>query len=137
MKKLGLNKYDKLCSTTAIDLLFSRGAVSDTNTQSAIAYPLRAVWRENPQRTTTTPVQFLISIPKKRLRHAVDRVTMRRRIREAYRLNRHEYITEDYTAKIDVAFVYIADKLKKYEDVEKSMKRLLQKITGHENNTAQ
>lgn len=138
MKKFGLNKYDKLCSTTAIDMLFSRGAVSDDSpSRSAIAYPLRAVWRDNTARTTDTPIQFLISIPKKRLRHAVDRVTMRRRIREAYRLNRPQYIPAEYTRKTDVAFIYIADKIKDYADVERAMHRLLQKITADEKTAAQ
>lgn len=119
-------------------MLFSRGAVSDDSpSRSAIAYPLRAVWRDNAVRTTDTPIQFLISIPKKRLRHAVDRVTMRRRIREAYRLNRPQYIPAEYTRKTDVAFIYIADKLKDYADVERAMHRLLQKITTDEKTAAQ
>lgn len=138
MKKFGLNKSDKLCSTTAIDKLFSRGASSDhdNDPRSAIAYPLRAVWRVNTSRTTGSPVQFLISVPKKRLRHAVDRVLMRRRIRESYRLNRHSYFS-DSTTRIDLAFVYIADGLKDYDEVEKSIHRLLLKILSDEKTAAQ
>ena len=34
------------------------------------------------------PVQVLVSVPKKKRRKAVDRVLMRRRIREAFRLGR-------------------------------------------------
>lgn len=119
-------------------MLFSRGAASDGHTavRSAIAYPLRAVWRVNAGRTTGSPVQFLISVPKKRLRHAVDRVQMRRRIREAYRLNRHTYLS-DLTDNIDLAFIYIADGLKDYADVEKSIHRILQKLSAHENSAAQ
>ncbi len=33
-------------------------------------------------------LQMLVTVPKKKRRRAVDRVLMRRRIREAYRINR-------------------------------------------------
>lgn len=122
MKGLRLYKKEKLCSAVAIDLLFSRGGAL-----SALAYPLRAVWRNNPQRKSDAPVAFMISVPKKRLHHAVDRVLMRRRIREAYRLNRNEYVNERIE-RLDVAFIYVADKPVPYGAVEASMKKLLSKI---------
>ena len=73
-------------------------------------------------------VQFLISVPKKRLRHAVDRVAMRRRIRESYRLNRHIADTDNSEKPIDIAFIYIADTLEPYARIEKSMQRILRRI---------
>ena len=129
MKKYGLNKSDKLCSPAAIDQLFSRGAdtLQPGVISTAMAYPLRAVCRSGHDRTTGSKVQFLISIPKKRLRHAVDRVKMRRRVREAYRLNRHDYANES-SAPIDLAFIYVANDLKDYKSVERSVCRILQKI---------
>ena len=126
MKQYGLNKYDKLCSSTAIDQLFSRGA--DSMTKSVMAYPLRAVWRVNEKRTAGSQIQFLISIPKKRLRHAVDRVKMRRRVREAYRLNKNNYLSAE-SDRIDLAFIYVADDLKDYQSIEKAVTRILHKIT--------
>ena len=127
MKRYGLNKYDKLCSTSAIDRLFSHvKADADTN-RSVMAYPLRAVWRTNVDRTQGSAVQFLISVPKKRLRHAVDRVTMRRRVREAYRLNRHQ-LTDALTDHIDLAFIYVADDLKDYAMIERAVNKILRKI---------
>ena len=79
MNDFRLPKPTRLCSQTAIDRLFAQRDV-----KGALAYPLRAVWGDNLSRTRGDAVQFLPSVPKKRLRHAVDRVTMRRRIREAY-----------------------------------------------------
>ena len=124
MKQFGLGKSHKLCSKTAIDRLFSTHPAATAAT--ALAYPLRAVWGENPGSSAGEPVQFLISVPKKRLRHAVDRVTMRRRIREAYRLNRNQ--AEAVTTSINIAFVYISDNIEPYSRVEKSMQKLLRKI---------
>lgn len=123
MTSLRLYKKEKLCSNTAIDLLFF-----DKESMAAIAYPLRAVWRLNLSRSRGAQMQFLISVPKKRLRHAVDRVKMRRRIREAYRLN-HQEFAADENSNIDIAFIYVADKLIPYHIIERSMRKLLSKIS--------
>lgn len=134
MRKYGLNKYDKLCSPTAIDRLFSRRAdnMSENDIHSIMSYPLRAVWTNNTLRNSGNDIQFLISVPKKRLRHAVDRVKMRRRIREAYRLNIHEF-NLPHTNKTDLAFIYIANDLKDYQTIEKSICRIFKKIEDETN----
>ena len=105
-------------------MLFQPGSTS----QAMLAYPLRAVWRQNEGRYCDAPMQFLISVPKKRLHHAVDRVMMRRRIREAYRLYHHNY-TLPNDAKIDVAFIYIANSLTPYKSIEKAMRKILKNIS--------
>lgn len=125
MKQFGLGKAHKLCAKTAIDRLFSR---RDAN--SALAYPLRAVWCVDSERSTGEKVQFLISIPKKRLRHAVDRVSMRRRVREAYRLNHGAIVPNSQELPVNIAFIYIADNLEPYQRVEKAMLKILHKAFG-------
>lgn len=95
---------------------------------SRIAYPLRIVARQNNRRSSDARIAFLISVPKKRLRHAVDRVTMRRRTREAYRLNHRNYALPE-GLRLDVAFVYVADSLSDYGKVEKAMCRLLEALS--------
>lgn len=126
MKPFGLPKATRLCSAAAIDRLFARHNGAN---KSAIAYPLRAVWAPAvPRHDGQRGIKFVISVPKKRLRHAVDRVTMRRRIRECYRLGRHE--NDKGCADLDVIFVYVADELVEYKRVEGAMKRLLKKIAG-------
>lgn len=134
MHHFRLGKEHKLCSATAIDQLFSRDG-ADTLC-SSLAYPLRCVWRSNPRRSSGAPVQIVIMVPKRRLRHAVDRVTMRRRIREAYRLNRHTLSLPD-GLHVDLALVYVADALKPYADINKSMTRLLAKLRQSFNTTEQ
>lgn len=123
MRATGLRLYkkEKLCSETAIASLFNH---ETTDTRRALAFPLRAVWRVNEQRHADCP-QFLVMVPKRRVRHAVDRVTMRRRIREAYRLNRR-LIPADL--RLDIAFVYVADRPLPYADISRAMMRLLTKI---------
>ena len=126
MKKLGLYKKEKLCSCSDIDILFGAAGADF----SRLAFPLRAVARPNQRRRSGATVAFLISVPKRRLRHAVDRVTMRRRIREAYRLNHRNFVFPE-GLRIDLAFVYVADGLTPFAYIEKSMIKLLQALSDH------
>ena len=134
MKPFGLGKPHKLCSKTAIDALFGR---RDGVGNAILAYPLRAVWTQDTADThadgtaasTRPTVRFLISVPKKKLHHAVDRVQMRRRIREAYRLQRPASVPPDGTVPpVNVAFIYVADHLEHYGRVERAMQRILARI---------
>lgn len=91
-----------------------------------MAYPWRAVWSDTT-RTAPTCSRFLISVPKKRLRHAVDRVTMRRRMREAYRLGRDLLPKEKH---VDIIFIYVANGLTDYASCQKSLKKILNKVSA-------
>lgn len=123
MKGFRLYKIEKLRSEIAIARLFDR---SNPEAESVMAYPLRAVWCVNASRKSATCPQFLASIPKKKLRHAVDRVRMRRLVREAYRLNRHLIPRE---LPIDIAFIYLADELQPYAAIERSVRKILSRIS--------
>lgn len=122
MKGLRLYKKEKLCSPTAIDALFARHGKADGS--SALAYPLRAVWRRREERRAECP-QFVIIVPKKRVRHAVDRVAVRRRIREAYRLNRDLL---EGAGRVDIAFVWVGETTGRYSSIERAMQRLLRRV---------
>lgn len=132
MKPLGLPKYTKLCSVTAIDRLFERDAAS-----RGAAPPLRAVWRESEKVSSQSSaghgsIRFVITIPKKKLHHAVDRVAMRRRVREAYRLCRHEYeVSIPAGTVIDLAFIYMDQELRDFHRVQQSVHRILGKLVRH------
>ncbi len=128
MKKLGLYKKEKLCSTRAVEILFGPGGADFSH----LVYPLRAVAMRDSRRKSDAPVAFLISVPKKRLRHAVDRVLMRRRIREAYRLGHQQYALPE-GLRVDLAFVYVADRIKSYRSVEKAVHRILSAMADHYN----
>lgn len=117
-----LHKDEKLCSRTAVNLLFDEG-------KSLMAFPLRAAYRLRPQGDHT--VQFLISIPKKRIRRAVMRVTLRRRVREAYRLTRRELLIPELEQTgwgVDIAFVYLDSHPAPYSVIHEKVTNLLQRI---------
>lgn len=136
MKKFELGKRHKLCGAVAVDRLFT-----DRSSSSALCYPLRGVWREAAARKEgDAPFKFVVTVPKKRLRHAVDRVAARRRIREAYRLN-HGRIEEqrgaDSALPLDMAFVYVANRVLPSATIHAAMERLLRKIHHIDNTTPQ
>ena len=68
-----LKKSERLCSRTAVEMLFAQG-------QSSIAYPLRAVYRFRQADERSGGVQMMITIPKKKIKLAVNRVLLRRRM---------------------------------------------------------
>lgn len=120
MRTFGLSKKEKLCSEVAIGLLFAPAGAE----YSRLSFPLRVVARANPRRYSDAPVAFLISVPKKRLRHAVDRVLMRRRIREAYRLSPRRQAFPP-GMRVDLAFVYVANECLPYSRIAQAMDRIL------------
>lgn len=124
MNSLRLYKKEKLCSLTAIERLFSPSAGGNN---SIMAYPWRCVWRRRDadDRRPDCP-QFVIVVPKRRLRHAVDRVRMRRLMREAYRLNRNAMPPD---TAVDLAFIYVADRLTDFKAAEKSVKKIFTRLS--------
>ena len=133
---LRLYKTEKLCSVTAINSLFDIRQRGVTPQQGAlIAYPLRMVWNANQNRTKPSGIQFLISIPKKKIRHAVKRVAMRRRVREAYRLNRHLVTLPQSIPALDIAFIYVSDQTSNSARIHASMVKLLQRANDQINQT--
>ena len=131
-----LRKAEKLRHKTLVDGVFAQG-------KSLYDFPLRVSYRvlsdDELDGSFITgrpphlgPVQMLITVPKKKRRHAVDRVLMRRRIREAYRLSRHALKeTVDSNPAIgtlSLAFIYIHNENCDYALVERKMKRILTKI---------
>ena len=115
-----LPKEEKLCSRTKIEQLFADG-------HSFAQYPLRIVYRIHPKNTPEELPQFFISVPKRKFKRAVKRVWLRRRIREAYRLNKH--ILPDMGDKsIDMAFLYTAADMQDYAHIEQRMKDTLNKL---------
>ena len=116
----GLKKAERLCSKKSIDALFT-----GTDSKSLSAYPIRIVYRH----TEEAGIRILVSVSKKRFRHAVDRNRVKRQIREAYRLNKHRLddITQAYHG-MDIAFIWLTDRHQPSQLVTAKMVSLLDKI---------
>lgn len=121
MARATFTKQERLVSRKRIDMLFG-------GSRSVAAYPLRAVYI-NKEREGEAAAQLLISVPKKRFRHAVDRNRVKRQIREAYR--KHKELLYDALPadeQVLLAFVWISDTHRPSAEVEHSVVKLLQRI---------
>lgn len=97
--------------------------------ESFIVYPYRIVYRSVSD-TDNVPVSMFVSIPKKRFKRAVKRNLIRRRIKEAYRKNKHiltDTLQSQETA-LDMAILYLDREILDYQTLEKKLKDLLQKL---------
>ncbi|MDE6236493.1 MAG: ribonuclease P protein component [Muribaculaceae bacterium] len=134
--RLTLRKGEKLRHKTLVNGLFSEG-------KSIYDFPVRLVWRTLTPRQLEESfragvpekvdrLQMLVTIPKKKRRRAVDRVLLRRRLREAYRLNRLPLATavagRDDIATLEMAFIFLGDTNTSYADLERKMINLLSRL---------
>lgn len=117
-------KEERIVSNLLIETLFEK-----SNSQSLTAYPLKAVFLKTDQREGCAPVQLLISVPKKRFKHAVDRNRVKRQVREAYRRNKSLL---EGTAKegelLLIAIIWLSDKHFASKEVEKRVIGILKQI---------
>ena len=127
-KRFSFPKAEHLKSKSIIESLYSNGS-------SVTAYPLRAVFMALPFKEKQPVAQILINVAKKRFKHATDRNLIKRRIREAYRLNKHILTDElEKSCKnMAVAILYIDNKHNGTEFLKRKMQKLLCNIIEKEN----
>jgi ribonuclease P protein component len=118
-------KEERLCNKKLIDGLFHNGS-------SFLCYPFRASWMpvDNAQQF---PVQVVFSVAKKRYKRAVDRNMIKRRMREAYRLNKQALLYDllaDADKRIVLSIGFIGKELADYALIEKKMLKLLAQLGG-------
>jgi len=96
---------------------------------SFAVYPLRVIWLE-VELDSKYPAQFALSVPKRVFPKAAHRNHLRRRIREAYRLNKHTLydFLETQNKQYALMILYTAKKPLPYKDINKAMKKIIRKI---------
>ena len=76
------------------------------------------------------PAKVAFSVPKKIFKRAVKRNLLKRRMREAYRLNKlplYEFLTIN-NIKISLLFVYLAKDIKSFSEIEDNMLNLIKQL---------
>ena len=117
-------KRERIASLKMIETLFGGGC-----SQSVAAFPLRAVYMFTERQTGDTPVQLLISVPKKRFKHAVDRNRVKRQIREAFRQHKDllYHVLPD-NQRLLLAFIWLSDEHRPSKEVEGRIVTLMRRI---------
>ena len=114
-----LPKSEKLHSFGAIRRLFTEG-------RGGFVYPLRyVVYAEGAEEMSA---EILFSTPKKFLKRANRRNKVRRRMREAYRLNKQLLLSSETPRQIQAALIYSSKEVVDYKTIENATKRILENI---------
>lgn len=124
-QKFSLKKHERLKSKILLDKLFQSG-------QSNFTYPIKLIYQIDPLPEEAWPLLFSVTVPKKKIKSAVDRNLIKRRIREAYRLHKldlQEKLVEAGTHRMAIMLIYIESDTKEYKVIEKSVLKLLKKLS--------
>ena len=116
-------KEERLCNKKLIDELFRNGS-------SFLCYPFKVSWLAVPA-NPALPVQVVFAVSKKRYKHAVDRNLLKRRMREAYRLSKEQYLylpLKDMGKQIVFSIGYVGKEIADYAFIEKKMLKLLNRL---------
>jgi len=115
-------KKEKLCSKIVIDKLFEKN-------KRLKKFPLHLIWIET-ELLTDVPVQSMVSVSKRRFKKAVSRNLLKRRMREAFRLNKAGLYQnlQSGDKQIALAFIYQSNEILPYGDIEKSLIALLSNL---------
>lgn len=94
-----------------------------------LAYPLRVVWMYS-ETPGAAPVQVAVSVSKRTFKTAVQRNLLKRRIREAYRLQKHELHEHLSVAgrQISLILIYVAKEPLEYAEIAGGVKKMIRKL---------
>jgi ribonuclease P protein component len=97
MEKFTLKKSERLSQEKLIQELFDKGS-------SFYLYPFKIFFIPSP----ATINKVMVTVPKSIFKRAVDRNTIKRRIREGYRLNKTRLLPDKF---FSIAYIYTAKEI--------------------------
>ena len=114
-----LQKNERLHSKKSIKELFDKGS-------SFFLYPFKVIHLtlNGPHAETN---QVLFSVSKRKIKKAVDRNYIKRRVKEAYRLNK--FLITSAVTKNKIALIYVASELEDFHTIQSKVQKILKKIT--------
>jgi ribonuclease P protein component len=118
--KFTFSKEERLNNKKTIQELFDKGS-------SFFLYPFKIFYLPATI-TSSVPAKILISVSKKGFKKAVDRNLLKRRIREAYRLNKHILHTDKDNRPLLIGLIFVSKQILSFNDIENKLKLVLQRL---------
>jgi ribonuclease P protein component len=117
--KYSFPKAEKLTGKKRIEELFKRGS----------SFYLKEIGVRFTRSTDDCAFhRVLISVPKKNFKRAVDRNLLKRRIREAYRLNKHIIQKENSSTFFHIGFIYLSKNILTFEAIQDQLIGCLKRL---------
>jgi len=111
------SKNERLHSKKLIKELFDKGS-------SFFLYPFKVLYLDE---LGISDNQLLVSVSKKKLKNASDRNHIKRRVKEAYRLNKYLLPATQGSKKL-IALIYVSNDLMDYNNISPKVIKVLKKI---------
>lgn len=128
MANYTLPRSERLRSLKAIRRLFGEG-------HSGFVYPFRYVWIADRRagEAKGRGIEAMFSVPKKFHKRANKRNLLKRRTREAYRLNREalSQAVAERDVTLDIAFVYSTKECHSHKTITNALQRILEQVCEH------
>lgn len=121
MKPNALGRSERLSSLTSVRRLFEAGT-------SGFVYPFR--YTVLIEESASPTVEVLFSVPKRNHKRANKRNLLRRRTKEAYRLNKGVLgsVATAHGRSVDMALVYSSKDVLPYKTIENAVSRILHEV---------
>lgn len=114
-----LPREERLRTFGAIRRLFAEG-------RTGFVYPFRYVWFAEADEFASAEVLF--TVPKKFHKRANRRNLLRRRTKEAYRLQKESLAAARRPAALDLALIYSSKETVSYKQIRHAVRRILEQI---------
>jgi len=118
------SKNERLKSKQIISLLFTEG-------KQIKAYPLRVFYKEITEQDPNSTSKVAFTVSKKKFKRTVDRNRIKRLMREAFRLEKHQiyHPLRDFNRKyLALVVIYVGQNMPSYQTIHEATKKILDRL---------